>query len=292
MDKRADAEQQFQKVIEQTPGDLPSVAQLGLLKLARGDSQGASPLLNRVLAGSDTQLAERVRTALRAPEPAGETPAAPSAAPQLKSAQAGDNVVDAKQLAMKSLEKGYMKDALKYLNIAHENDPVDFDVILKLGWAYNGVKDDADALKWFNLARRSPDPKTASEANRAYRNLTAGLARFRTTVWVAPTFSTRWHDLFAYAQVKTELRLPNWVVRPYLSVRLNGDTHDAVTPGAGFAPQYLSEGAASLAVGVTTNTWHRVSGWFEAHGAGPARWSDVCQRLWQYAGGGVAWIVR
>ena len=257
MDKRADAEQQFQKVIEMAPDDLLSVAQLGLLKLARGDSAGASPLLNRVLAGNDAQLADRVRAALRPAEAATQSP-------QLKAPLAAGDVVDAKQLAIKSLEKGYMRDALKYLNIAHENDPVDFDVILKLGWAYNGLKNDADALKWFNLARRSPDPKTAKEAARAYRNLSVGLARFRTTVWVAPTFSTRWHDLFAYAQVKTDLRLPNWIVRPYLSVRLNGDTHDAVTPGAGFSPQYLSEGAATLAVGVTTSTWHRASAWFEA----------------------------
>ena len=210
MNQPAQAEKQFEGVVKQAPDDLLSVAQLGLLKLARGDSQAASPLLNRVLAGNDQPLADRVRAALRAPEPA-VTPAVAPAEKTLLAAQpsvtspnitVSDNVVEAKQLAFKSLEKGYMKDALKYLNIAHENDPVDFDVILKLGWAYNGMKDDADALKWFNLARRSHDPKTAKEASKAYKNLAAGLARFRTTVWVFPTFSTRWHDLFAYGQVK------------------------------------------------------------------------------------------
>ena len=33
---------------------------------------------------------------------------------------------EAKTLAEKSLEAGYLKDAVKYLRIAHENDPVDF----------------------------------------------------------------------------------------------------------------------------------------------------------------------
>ena len=33
------------------------------------------------------------------------------------------------------MKAGYLKDALKYLTIAHENDPVDFSVMLKLGWA-------------------------------------------------------------------------------------------------------------------------------------------------------------
>lgn len=273
MNQPVQAEKQFEGVVKQSPDDLLSVAQLGLLKLARGDSQAASPLLNRVLAGNDQQLADRVRAALRPAETVTAPVAVPAVAPvqttvakTLSAPQnaASDNVVDAKQLAFKSLEKGYMKDALKYLNVAHENDPVDFDVILKLGWAYNGLKDDADALKWFNLARRSPDPKTAKEATKAYRNLAAGLARFRTTVWVSPTFSTRWHDLFAYAQAKTELRLPHWIVRPYLSVRWVGDAHDAVAPGAGFSPQYLSENAATVAIGATTNTWRGVSAWAEA----------------------------
>ena len=126
----------------------------------------------------------------------------------------------AKELALKSLEKGYLKDALRYLTIAHENDPVDFEVMLKLGWANNMLKDDRDAIKWFNLARQSPDVKIAVEAARASHNLAGSLARFRTTVWVFPTFSTRWHDLFAYAQAKTELNLHGWFVHPYLTAAL------------------------------------------------------------------------
>src|ERR1019366_10320304 len=55
-----------------------------------------------------------------------------------------------------SFEKGYIRDALRYLTIAHENDPVDFDVMLKLGWANNLLKDDREAIKGFNLAPKSP----------------------------------------------------------------------------------------------------------------------------------------
>ena len=164
-----------------------------------------------------------------------------------------------KALGAKSLEKGYLKDALKYLTIAHEADPADYEVMLKLGWTNNMLKDDKEAVKWFGEAAASPDAKISAEAEKAYKNLAPTLDRFRTTVWVFPTFSTRWHDLFAYAQVKTELRLPGWFVHPYLSVRFIGDAHDAVAPGAGFSPQYLSENAATLAIGVATNAWHRAS---------------------------------
>ena len=40
-------------------------------------------------------------------------------------------------------------------------DPVDFDVMLKLGQTYNNLKDDQEAVKWFNLAQLSPESSTA-----------------------------------------------------------------------------------------------------------------------------------
>ena len=259
MERPAEAEAQFSGIVVRAPEDLESAAQLGLLKMARGDGAGAMALLNRVLRGGNEELAERVRTALRlpptlqrrTPEPAGVLSNPAAANP-------------AKALALRSLDKGYLKDALRYLTVAHESDPVDFEVMLKLGWAENLLKDDRDAIQWFNLARRSPDAKIAAEAAHASRSLAPSLARFRTTVWMFPTFSTRWHDLFAYAQAKTELNLPGWLVRPYVSLRFVGDTQGAVEPGTGFAPQYLSEGAAILALGVATRSWHGATGWFEA----------------------------
>jgi tetratricopeptide (TPR) repeat protein len=254
MERTADAEAQFTGVVERAPDDLISAAQLGLLKMARGDGEGAMTLLNRVLQSGDEDLAERVRNAF-------ELTSALRGRPAPSRPVVSDQ---AKELAFKSLDKGYLQDALRYLTIAHENDPVDFDVMLKLGWASNLLKDDRDAVKWFNLARKSPDVKTAAEAARAARNLEPSLARFRTTVWVFPTFSSRWHDLFAYAQAKTELNRPGWLVRPYFSLRFVGDTHGAVEPGIGFAPQYLSENALIGALGLATRSWHGATGWLEA----------------------------
>ena len=256
MKNREAAEKEFAAVVATAPGDLLSVAQLGFLHLARGDSAGAMPLLERVLTSkdpNDDELADRVRAALHMPQVLDRRPEEPRA-------KISDQ---ARELANKSLERGYLKDALKYLEVAHENDPLDFDVMLKLGRTYNNLKDDQDAVRWFDLARRSPDPKTAAEASQAYRNLHPQFERFRTTVWVAPMFSTRWHDLFAYAQVKTELRLPHWWLHPYGSVRFIGDTEGAVNV-ANLGPQYLSERSVIVGLGVATDSWHGATAWFEA----------------------------
>ncbi len=64
MDDHSQAEEQFQMVAEGAPDDLLSAAQLGFLRLSRGDSAGATPLFERVLAGNDKALADRVRAAL------------------------------------------------------------------------------------------------------------------------------------------------------------------------------------------------------------------------------------
>ena len=257
INQTAKSEVQFQALIERAPDDMPATAQLGLMKLARGDPEAALPLLNNVLARGDPALVERVRAALHPPEKKTELKAREIAPP-------GNSFAENKELGLKSLEKGYLKDALKYLTIAHEADPADYEVMLKLGWTNNMLKDDKEAVKWFGQAAASPDPAISAEAEKAYKNLAPTLDRFRTTVWVFPTFSTRWHDLFAYAQTKTELRLPGWFIHPYLSVRFTGDTHGAVTPSVGFAPQYLSENAVTLGLGIATNAWHRASAWFEA----------------------------
>jgi tetratricopeptide (TPR) repeat protein len=170
---------------------------------------------------------------------------------------------DAKSMGLRSFEKGYMADALKYLELAKEADPGDYEVMLKLGWTFNMLKDDETALHWFDLARHSPDPAIAEEAGKAYRNLAPSLERFRTTFWVYPIYSSRWQDLFGYAQVKTEMRLPHVpFLRPYLSVRFLGDVRGEVN--AAFGPQYLSERSIIFAGGLATRAWHGLTGWFEA----------------------------
>jgi Tfp pilus assembly protein PilF len=49
---------------------------------------------------------------------------------------------DDKAMAERSLDKGYLPDAARYLRSAYETDPGDFDTILKLGWTYNALKQD------------------------------------------------------------------------------------------------------------------------------------------------------
>jgi thioredoxin-like negative regulator of GroEL len=68
MNQNAPAEKQFAALVERAPDDLLAVAQLGLLKLARGDTKGAMPFLNRILASDNEELADRVRKALEKPQ--------------------------------------------------------------------------------------------------------------------------------------------------------------------------------------------------------------------------------
>jgi Flp pilus assembly protein TadD len=277
MGKEDEAEHQFQTLHQANPGDLLTCAQLGFLRLNRQDFAGAQPLLDQVLKGGDEELADRVRVALKLPQKLTrrETPAQKTSE-------------EAKALAEKSTKAGYLKDALKYLTIAHENDPVDFSTMLKLGWVYNVLHDDRDAVKWFNLASKSSDPAIAGEAKKAYRNLAPQFQRLRTTVWVFPFFSTRWHDAFGYGQMKTELKLGRLPIRPYLSVRFVGDTRQTIGPTLGNAfPQYLSEDSFIFGAGLATLPWRGVTGWFEAGEAVkylPSR-TDVGAMIPDYRGG-------
>jgi hypothetical protein len=147
---------------------------------------------------------------------------------------------------------------------------MDFEVMLKLGWAYNILKDDREAVRWFDLARHSPEAGTASEASRAYRNLSPSLRRIHTTVWAFPTISTRWRDTFIYAQAKAELRLA-FPIHPYLSLRLIGDSRGAVRMGANISPQNLSERSVIVGAGLASPVWRGLMAWFEAGEALSAR---------------------
>lgn len=277
MQNKPEAEREFAQIVKESPDDLLSTAQLGFLKLARQDTAGALPLLERVLKGDDDDLSDRVRVALKMPKVLRRRPETPRS--EVK--------VEAKTLAEKSYEKGYMKDALKYLTIAHENDPLDFDVMLKLGWANNILRNDSDAVRWFDLARRAPDEKIAGEAQKAYKNLAAGHSLLQTTFWALPMYSSRWHDAFAYSQVKTEIRLDRLPIKPYFSARLLADARGVErTRTATANPQYLSESAAILGVGFSTPVKRGFSGWAEAGTAlsfrGPR---DQARVLPDYRGG-------
>jgi tetratricopeptide (TPR) repeat protein len=252
MKRTQDAERHFRKIVETDPGDLLSTAQLAFLLLARGERAAASPLIERVLAGGDHELAARVRRTLGMPE------TAPRAAPGSPQSTAP---VEVKTMAERSYSAGYLKDALKYLQLAHDADPADFAVMLKLGWTYNLLGQDRQAIRWFELARYSPDPAIAAEATRAWRNLSPGLSRVRTSFWALPFYSSRWRDVFTYSQLKTELRSGELPFRPYLSMRFIGDTRSR--PG-GAVPQYFSETAFILGAGIMTRSYRGALLWAEA----------------------------
>jgi len=218
-----------------------SATQLGFLLHARGERIAAQALFDRVLAGPDEELANRVRAVLRQPQ-------------LIRSRDTQPKSIDARIMAERSLKAGYLKDALRYLESAHEADPGDFDVMLKLAWTNNLLHRDAVAFRWFDLARNAPDPKIAAEAARAYRNLRAASRPVIVSGWFYPIFSSRWHDVFGYGQVKTEINLKTWF-RPYASTRLVGDVNQAPD---------LSERSVIFAVGVATRPWRGVSAWAEA----------------------------
>lgn len=244
---RGDAIGEFRAIVAASPDDYVAAAQLGLLYLADGHTALAMPLFHRVLDSADPVTANRVRMALKIP-------------PVLENRQAADSSLDPRVLGERSYDAGFLKDAKKYLLEAHEQNPLDAAVALKLGWTNNMLHDDVAAMYWFNLARQSADTKIAQEAARAYENLRPASELLRMTLWVYPLYSSRWRDVFGYGQFKTELRLKKLPLRPYASIRFVGDDRRWTND---FVPQALSESAFILAAGVATRTWHGAMAWFE-----------------------------
>ena len=176
--------------------------------------------------------------------------------------------VDPKAMGLKSLAAGYNNDAIKYLLQALEENPKDSEVMLKLAWAYNAVKRDDEAKVWFDRARHAEDKQIASEASKAFHNLNGDVMP-QTTVWALPMYSSRWHDLFTYSQIKQTIPIPglgrvNKLVSFYVSTRFTGDVKSGLIGQNVQFPQYLSESAFIVGVGAASKTWHRLTGWAEA----------------------------
>jgi tetratricopeptide (TPR) repeat protein len=247
MGRKSEAESEFRTIAGQDP---LAAAQLGFLLLERQDRAGALKFFERVLKSDDDELIARVRAALRLP-------------PELrrKRAAAPSGEVSPKEMGERSYKAGYLQDALKYFQAAHEADPADFAVMLRLGQTYNLLRQDDQAIRWFDLARRGPEGTTAGEAARAYKNLRPQFARWRLTAWAFPFYSSRWRDLFTYGQIKADVRVGRLPVRPYVSLRFIGDTRR--TTGEAL-PQYLSESSLLLAFGLATGHWHGAMVWAEA----------------------------
>jgi Tfp pilus assembly protein PilF len=243
MGREGEAEKEFRMLAETPFRDVLAAAQLGMVLYGRGEREAAKILLDRVLAGPDQELANRVRAVLRMPQN-GHLPAE-----AVKEASP-------KEMAELSIKAGYIEDALRYLKLAYEASPADDEVVLKLGWACNVLHRDAEAFRWFGMARQSADPKIAAAADRAWRNLRPTQARIRVSGWFFPLVSTRWQDLFGYAQIKAEIH-SGFALQPYLSIRLDGDVRSNAPP------LLYSETSLILAVGVRTPSWHGLSGWLE-----------------------------
>jgi Tfp pilus assembly protein PilF len=196
-----------------------------------------------------------------------------------------------KQLGLRSFEKSYLADALRYLHAAHEEDPSDEEVWLKLAWTYNLLKRDDAAIEWFNRARRSPRPEIASEAGRAYRNLRASNAGLRTTVWTLPFFSSRWSSGLIYGQTRTEMRVGRTPLRPYLSMRFIGDTQGRPNrgPAGVLSPGYLSDTAVIFGAGLGAQL-RRFHIWGEAGEAVSYLGREAGRRTQPDYRGGVSWL--
>ena len=103
MDLQPEAEREFRMLTETAPDDLLAATQLGFLLYAPRRADAAMPLFERVLAGKDNDLANRVAPCLRLPQ-------------VLKARAEPPASIDAKIMAERSIKAGYLKDAVKYLN--------------------------------------------------------------------------------------------------------------------------------------------------------------------------------
>jgi hypothetical protein len=133
--------------------------------------------------------------------------------------------------------------------------------MLNLGRTHNQLKDDEEAIKWFEMAAYSADPSIAGEAIQATRNLKPALQRIRITAWTLPFYSSRWKNTFTYGQVKADLRLGQLPFRPYITTRFVGDTKGTIEQPY---PQYLSETAFIFGTGIATRVYKGLMGWAEA----------------------------
>jgi len=245
---RPEAEKEFQSVTGSNPDDYLATAQLGLLYLADQRDEDAAPLFKLVLAKADPATSNRVRMALHMPL-------------VLEDHKESESALNPRLLGERSYNAGFLRDALRYFTLAYEADPSDTAVALKLGWTNNLLHDDATAIRWFDQARHSPDDAIASEAQQAWRNLRPNFARFRTTLWMYPLYSSRWSDLFGYGQIKAEIRVGKLPFRPYVSMRFIGDARRST---GGVLPQSLSESAFIVGAGVATRQWRGLMAWAEA----------------------------
>ena len=232
---------EFERVLEIDPDDLLAAAQLAFIYLEQGDAAGAVRLLEKARESTDEDVARRAREALE----------------RVRQARAQPH----RELGQSSLDRSYLQDAQQAFLRAFEENPEDYSAALKLGVVFNLLKQDREAVRWFKIAAQSGDPEVAEQASQSYGNLAPQFRRVTTTLWTYPVFSTRYNDLFNYAQLKTEFRFNSVPIRPYLSLRFVGDLRQRT---GGQRPQFLSESSLIAGVGLRTETHRGLTAWGEA----------------------------
>jgi tetratricopeptide (TPR) repeat protein len=253
---------EFVNAIKLDPQNIGLPRELGFLYLAMHQQREAMEQFERVLAiEPKDELSREQLDGLRGVKKRPQASVSPATSGATSAAG-----TDAKSMGMKSLAAGYIPDAIKYLQRAHEDDPEDAEVMLKLGWAYNAAKRDDEACQSFDEARHSDDTAIAAQAGKAFHTLN-GDPVAQTTIWVLPMFSTRWKDAFTYGQMKRTVPLPwlgnaNKLMSFYVSMRFDGDVKSGLPVAV--APTYLSENAFIFGAGVSSRTWHHVTAWAEA----------------------------
>lgn len=258
----------FERVIKNEPKDYQSLAQLGFLYADLGRRAEAVRAFEQVRREAPAELAEKAAVALErlGARPAASPAPAPSPPPPVKPADDDlkTRIHQHKQMGYASIQKSYLEAAAQEFEQVHRLDPNDYQAIMQLGYIYNSMKKDEVAIKWFRLARSSPDEKVAAEARRAVRNLSAPFKKVITTVWAMPLASSRWETIFGYGQMKTEYRIKSLPFRPYLSVRFTGD---ARTTTGGPLPQILSDDGIVVGVGAVGRVYKNLWAWGEAGNA-------------------------
>ncbi|MBI4892776.1 MAG: tetratricopeptide repeat protein [Acidobacteria bacterium] len=230
--------------------------------IALGDGQKARGAIALAWRAGPPRVAEAAREMLHGavPDP-GEASLAPPgplprdilAAPPLP----------ALEMAERSLASSYVQDAYRFFRIAHEENPADAGVAYKLGLTSNLLHQDREALRWFDLARKSPEPSIANQASAAYETLAPRFRRFSFNVWGIPFYSSRWNGVFLYGQAKAEWHPARSIFTPYLAARLVGDTSgQRVGMPAGL--QLLSENSVIAAAGLRARISTHLFAWAEA----------------------------
>jgi Flp pilus assembly protein TadD len=230
---------------------------------ALGERDKARQALTRAWREGPPRVAETARTMLegRIPEETEVALARPAPLPPEEILAAPP--LPAREMGERSLAGSYLNDAYRYFLEAYEENPADSEVALKLGMTANLLRRDREALKWFALARRAPEPAIARAADAAHEALAPSFQRVSMNAWSIPFYSSRWRGAFLYGQTKVEWKPARLPVTPYLSMRFIGDTAGR-QEGRPMGVLFLSENSLIAAAGLRARLNANAFVWAEA----------------------------